>query len=983
MQKKINVILVMFLMIVYVANIIIGDSSPTMIYSTDTKLDKITYLGKELLSEDFIKDIISSKEIGKSLITLNNSSKDNSIGIDEEGFEKSKELLGFTNTSSYTGLKNLIFNLSFMGIEACEEKFGLVLNENSLDTIVRAYLINDNENLKEAADAIASGSKCPGYQATITNFDLSMPVHSDDNLNYYGPFKFSDNTMGFAEVICSTGSNVYKSNTKNSYTTVKYVDNENEYYLGISKEVTDIKIDFEGVFFVPEIKFFNNSLAPYGCLKNSTTSFQFTVKSSEASDISIVEENKSNKNEITLQVSNENEEIPETIIIYNSEKQVDTVIQKNDSAKISVPLEDGTYYVESIYSDGTSANGEVPEEFTVTEGIVNATNVNYIVNIGLYDLDKKTSVTGYGYLYDGDGKYIQQVEFYESFTQLFLAPGDYKLVTIDINSKYNVPEEYKFTVDNGNIIVKIPVTEGKASSYIVVKDTAGFPVEGVKVILDNNQNNDLSYTTNTNGEIEIDKLTIGAHSLTITEVPENYILPTETVYLNVKSSEEMVKETIILSKIKFNLRVTKNVEGSTTEVSDAVYNVKQLEAPYYNKVLSVSEFPVELEIGSYSITEIIPGKGYNFSDEVSKEIEVGDTGSTTVKFTTSAQTGTITIRNYSVNGYNDTIEGISYKLYNLDSEIVAEAISDSNGNVLFEKLPLGTYTLQQEAVPEGYIGYKKLVSVKIEKAGEVVSYDSISAMNVGSITVYHDSATAGVPYYLYNESNKLINVLYTDTDGIAVFKELLPGKYTLKTLEESTKNPITPTKIAKILHLLEPIVAKAYSGEVIISLDNLNVVVGSELGSNVKTTSLGTSSIVLSSNATNYDESSAGMKDLGNLNVDNISTIISQTAASVDYSNDILEITTENIVESGKTQNIPEIVGNTYDSDTGTIVLSENNKTLGDADFSLTATDVSDLLNQSVKLPKTGTSNYYKYIIVLISVCLILNNIPMRKKALS
>lgn len=982
MQKKINILLAAILAITLISEFVLGGLNPSMVYSTDTKLDKITYLGKELLSEDYMKNIITSTEIKDSLITLNTTEGDNCFGSGAEGFEKAKNSIGFSDNCSYEGLRNLVFNLTFLGIEVCEKDFGVAFQGSTLEEIVYNYLIVDKGELKEASIAVATSSKCPDYQATITNFDLNTPAYTDDEMSYYGPFCFSDNTIGFAEVLCSSGSGVYKSLTKNNFTDVKYVDNKNEYYVGVQKGVTDIKIDFEGVFFTPDIKFFANSLVPFGSLKNSFTSFEFTIKNdTELSDSTTETINASAQNEITLQVANEDEEIPETVIIYDSENNVDAVIQNNKSSEITALLEDDTYTIESVYADDTYASSKTQEEFSVTEGVLNAeeTTSTYDVCLALYDKESNKCVTGYGYLYDENNVFVKKVNFYSYSTQITLAPGTYKLITVDIDSAYNLPEECKFSVTNSNIVCNIPVTAGKASSYLVVKNEAGLPIEGVSMILDDNT--DIVYTTNEDGAVELDNLTVGEHSCMITEVPDGYILPKDTISIAIDSSEVTVQKSIVLSKIKFTLRVVKSVEGSTAEVTDAVYSIKQTEAPYYAKVFSVKEFPLELEIGSYTITEIIPGKGYNFSEETTQTIEVTESQNTTVNFVTSAQTGTLTIRSYSVKGYNETIEGISYKLYDMNSELVAEATSDANGNVVFEKLPLGTYTLQQESVPEGYIKYKKLVSVKIQKAGEVVSYDSISSINVGSITVYHDSAVSGIPYYLYDETNKLLNVLYTDSDGIVIFKELLPGKYSIKTLESNSVT-VSPTSTVGFLQKFKPIIAHAYSGEVTISLDNLNVVVGSELSSNVKTTSLGTSSIILSSNATDYDESSAGMKDLGTMNVDNISTIISQTADSVDYSGDITEATIDNTVENDESVSTgsTEVVGSTYASDTGSILLSKDNTTLGDADFSLTENDVSMLLDQSVKLPKTGASEYYKYVVVLVCFGLVMNNIPKKKR---
>lgn len=986
MRKKFNIILVAVLAITLIAEFVVRELSFTTVYSTDTKLDEITYLGKELVSSELMNNVVSSKEVTKTLIKLQENGESNVLGDEADGFSKLSNLTEINTETSYDGLRNLVFNLKFLGIRTCAEQFGVVIEDSTPEMLIKAYLFEKEGALHDAAIAIASSLKCPNYQATITNFDLTTPVDKINGILYYGPFTFSDNTMGFAEVSSVTNCSVYSKSNNDGYTQSKYVDNKTEYYVGVPEGCEKANLTFEGVFFTPKLKFFDNGVAYYGELKNSATSFSFStrdaiIENEETTEDSAVEQTKST---VSVKVASEGEEIPETVLFYNEQNEISSVIQDNFRASVETELGDGTYNVERIYSDGTYASEETMEEFTVTEGAINANTVEtYDAHLGLYDKEEDKLVAGRGYIYTDKDVFVMSISFAEDgmYRSVSLVPGMYSLVIVDIDPKYNIPAEYTFMVQEVNPVINVPVTSGKGTGYLVFKDESGTPVENVNVVLDNDTTK--TYTTDANGSVEISKLTEGSHTCMITEVPAGYILPKDIITLAIDNSGSVINKTIVLQKIKFNLRVTKSVEGSTTEVPDAVYSIKQLEAPYFSKVVSVEEFPLTLEVGSYKITEIIPGKGYNFSDETSQTIEATTSENVALNFTTSAQTGSITIRSYSSQSYNTVVPEVAYKLYNLDSEVIAEATSDSNGNVLFEKIPLGTYTLQQESVPENYEQYKKLVQVKITEAGEVKSYDAILAAKVGSITVYHDTVVSGVPYYLYNEKNELLNVLHTDADGIVVFKELTPGSYSVKSaVSSATTNGATPvTTIAKIF---EPIVAKAYDGTVTISLDNLNVVLGSNLPSNVKTTAVGTSKIIESSKANGYDTTMSGATDLGTLNVDNISTLISQTAEKVNHSGDTTEVKVDNIVEKDKDKTQDnKIVGDTYTSATGTVVLSKDNTALGDADFGLTESDVAGLLGQSVKLPKTGVPvilKYLQYMMILAAVMLVVNNIPRRKK---
>ena len=143
MRKNINVILIAILVIMQIAGVAIGKSNFTTVYSTDIKLDKITYMGKELLSEDTVKNTISFNEFNSSKITLPAAELSNPLDEGIAGFEEYKSLTKCNNVS-YQGMLNLVFNLQFMGIPKCEKEFGVSFNEASVEEI---YVVMEYEPL--------------------------------------------------------------------------------------------------------------------------------------------------------------------------------------------------------------------------------------------------------------------------------------------------------------------------------------------------------------------------------------------------------------------------------------------------------------------------------------------------------------------------------------------------------------------------------------------------------------------------------------------------------------------------------------------------------------------------------------------------------------------------------------------------------------------------------------------------------------------
>lgn len=945
MRKRINVILASILAVTLLIECAIGEASLTAVYSTDTILDTITYLGEVLYSEDYVESVTKSSDVKKAFIALNESKDSNLLAQGSEGLEK----MGYDDVS-YEALTNLVFNLEFMGIKTCEKEFGVSFSGSSIGEIVNNYLTGEDKGLQESASSVATSLKCPNYQATITGFDTSTAVYESGEISYYGPFTFTDNTLSFAEVTANEGVSVYKKLDDFAYETVKYVNGREDYYVGVQKGISKVDLSFEGVFFTPDLVFFEDGIACYGSLLNKVTTFSLIIGNEIMSD------SKTQKVLIPLVETSVEAGATETVIIYDEDENVETVILGNTEDSLSVPLEDGEYVIEHVYNDGFDKTET--QEISVVEGEVSVLSeplTEGLLTLYMFDTQENKHVSGKAYVYDSDNNFVREVLFSETSRASFYLPyGEYSLLVVDIADGYAIPEKLDFEIKEESHTQCIQVAKGNASAFVVVTDEAGNPVEGASVTLDADSTK--TFVTDEGGIAKLNNLSIGNHKCLITNVPKGYVMPSEPITFTILTGEDCITEKIILSKIKFELKVSKSVEGSTTEIKDAVYKVKQQEAPYFTKILSVEEFPLELEVGTYAITEIIPGDGYNLSEPSTQTIEVNEECVENVKFTTPYQTGTLTLRNYSTRGYNEVLSGIGYTLYDLEENVVAEAESDANGNVVFENLPLGSYTLQQTVVPEGYEAYKKLVSVKLEKAGEVVSYDAILAPNVGSIMVYHDSITQGIPYYLYDSNGKLLNILYTDADGVAVFKNLPIGIYEIKTIDNSEENN-------SVLKAFNPIIVHAYSGTVELTKDNLNVAVGYGNTTNVTTTSLGVSKIILSSEVTDYDKSLAGVKDLGAVNVDNISTVLSEKVPAVDYSGDVTQVSIDNVIETvGEDEEETTVIGSEYVSATGVITLSKENNALGDGDFILSETQIEGSLNQTVKLPKTGASNLHLYV---------------------
>ena len=195
---------------------------------------------------------------------------------------------------------------------------------------------------------------------------------------------------------------------------------------------------------------------------------------------------------------------------------------------------------------------------------------------------------------------------------------------------------------------------------------------------------------------------------------------------------------------------------------------------------------VPLESGSYYAVETEAGKGFQ-PDNTPIYFTVEDGRTTTKTVTNKAISGILIRKVDSATG--EGIYGVSFILYDIGNNPIAQETSDDRGYVRFEGLEDGRYYLR-ELENEGYIPdtQKKTVYVK---SGETTEIEWQNTTVTGQIQVTKVSADynamngwpAGTPipntvFEIYNaRTNRLVDTIKTDKNGLAVSKPLPLARY--------------------------------------------------------------------------------------------------------------------------------------------------------------------------------------------------------------
>lgn len=144
------------------------------------------------------------------------------------------------------------------------------------------------------------------------------------------------------------------------------------------------------------------------------------------------------------------------------------------------------------------------------------------------------------------------------------------------------------------------------------------------------------------------------------------------------------------------------------------------------------------------------------------------------------------------------LQGAVFELKDASGNILSRT-SSSSGQVLFDNLKKGQYTLTEKSAPNGFIKDSKVYTVVIASNGEIridnVLYTDTNKFKVinkkllGSIEVIkhktgnENELLPGAKFELRNSAGDLIGTLTTGPDGKVLFKALTLGNYTLKEVQ--------------------------------------------------------------------------------------------------------------------------------------------------------------------------------------------------------
>lgn len=376
---------------------------------------------------------------------------------------------------------------------------------------------------------------------------------------------------------------------------------------------------------------------------------------------------------------------------------------------------------------------------------------------------------------------------------------NYIKATLSVNKSGDLVEQI---IDNTKYAVQtyLVTANKELTSYKVSLN--GFP-DGTKILNSSNietsnmQNSKMkiaiptkSITTNLTGYINITDAEIKSYPIfyanSNNDSTQNYVIA---------DPSEMASAYTLLNidAYKSTLRIIKSDEENKP-VKGAVFNLKCEDGTNIgdyttdaNGTITISK----LKQGNVIVKEVSVPEKY-ILDSSSKYVNLEYNSTTNLNVTNNLKRGNLKVIKVDKDNNETRIPGVEFEILNLNNVSFGTYITDKNGEIYIENLPIGEYKVRETKENALYYPLEKDITIKIEH-NKTTTQKIENEKLKGRIRIvkvdeeHHEIKLSNVKFEIINSDNKVVETLITNSNGEATTSRLTCGEYRIREVETNEK----------------------------------------------------------------------------------------------------------------------------------------------------------------------------------------------------
>ena len=380
-----------------------------------------------------------------------------------------------------------------------------------------------------------------------------------------------------------------------------------------------------------------------------------------------------------------------------------------------------------------------------------------------------------------------------------LAPDTYVVTETATIPGYVLDSTPQTVVVNANDTQTLTFTNKPIGGLILIKsdEDSGKRISGVQFEV-RKMNDEIigSYTTDSNGVIQLPELESGWYTVTELKAASGYLLDTTPHRIEVKDGQTATLEItnhkssrILLHKV--DKATGKGIYGAVFLLYDSNRNPIGEYVTDQDGYIYADE---GLTDGRYYLREIKAAPGYVLDPEL-KTIYVRYGSTTEIEWSNTAECGQIQIIKKSandnpINGLpaGTLLEGAVFEIYDKAGNVVDTIKSDRNGRAISKTLPLSRYTVREIKAPANYSINPTVMTAYLEFNGQIVTFEVQNTSVSTGVSIKKTGPVQAVPgqpiRYVFS------NIKNTSTVTLDSFywRDQLPAQVTLSKIVTGSYN---------------------------------------------------------------------------------------------------------------------------------------------------------------------------------------------------